>query len=151
MAPCLAPFGVLLQKARARCPRSIFPVLHNFIFAHVAQLDSSDRLLSDRSEVRILSWVPKSADNQMITGVFCYYLFTFHVHELGCQNAVAISWLAYLFKQLLQLFRCSLVRAFQKVTVYVRRGAGSRVSRSAGDSHERDACCEEHRDIRMPQ
>lgn len=30
----------------------------------------SGLLLSDRSEVRILSWVPKYADNQMITGVF---------------------------------------------------------------------------------
>lgn len=59
--------------------------------------------------------------------------------------------LACLFKQLLQLLRCSLIRAFQEVTVYVRRGASSRVSRSAGDSHERDACCDLHCDIRVSQ
>ena len=32
-----------------------------------------------------------------------------------------------------------------------RRGTRSCVSRSAGDSHEWDACRDLHRDIRMPQ
>ena len=52
-----------------------------------------------------------------------------------------------LVKHLLQLFCRALIRASEKVAVYVCRGARPRVACSACDRHQRYACCDLHRDI----
>ena len=60
------------------------------LYAHVAQLDSSDRLLSDRPEVRILSWVPERLGKCRFQGVPFTPLDTVGVKKQPLWAALAI-------------------------------------------------------------
>ena len=54
-----------------------------------------------------------------------------------------------LLKYFFYLLGGGTVGGFKEVTVYVRRGAGSRVTRSTCHRYDRHACGDLHRDIRM--
>ena len=62
-------------------------------YAPIAQLDSSDRLLSDRSEVRILLGVPKSAYFSEKTRKIRHFLiFSYFGEKLVLQGNGAVVW-----------------------------------------------------------